>query len=360
MHGKFLRADTCQIIYDIAAPLTPPRQRASKGGSGVTFTLPWALHTGLSADLRLQCIVFLAPELYELGDSSPLLAESRFVCIHQALDYNFGWLSGAVTGDDYWALADAFLAARRAGTVWRSQYMICDTHSYSWRELASADSQYSINTPKSGPSVFGSLLFRIMFLPPKRYVCGCLSMFKHASHHMSEISWFLFKGNHLSDFEGTLGSAPDWTSLRLDEQYGFQRTITALLGKRQDGVNQFRFAGRIRKILRTQTIVNFLLDDPKPPVKFSISGAKCGESYASTDDCKSKRPEFGLLPPAKDATPYRGFHTRYGVRRGGSGDHQDFVRLGGGPRGWPTWKSGERAREWEEKRRGENHGEGED
>jgi hypothetical protein len=46
-----------------------------------------------------------------------------------------------------------------------------------------------------------------------------------------------------------------------DEQYGFQRTIAALLGKRQDGVNQFRFAGRIRKILRTQTIVNFVFTE---------------------------------------------------------------------------------------------------
>ncbi|KAJ7809902.1 hypothetical protein B0H14DRAFT_3880799, partial [Mycena olivaceomarginata] len=86
----------------------------------------WALHAGLPADLRLQCIVFLVPELYELDDSNPLLADSRFVCIHQALDYDFDWLSGAVTGDDYWVLADAFLATRRAGTVWRSQHTICD------------------------------------------------------------------------------------------------------------------------------------------------------------------------------------------------------------------------------------------
>jgi hypothetical protein len=80
----------------------------------------WALHAGLPADLRLQCIVFLVPDLYELDDSNPLLADSRFVCIHQALDYDFDWLSGAVTGDDYWMLADAFLATRRAGTVWRT------------------------------------------------------------------------------------------------------------------------------------------------------------------------------------------------------------------------------------------------
>ncbi|KAJ7809903.1 hypothetical protein B0H14DRAFT_2607712 [Mycena olivaceomarginata] len=86
---------------------------------------------------------------------------------------------------------------------------------------------------------------------------------------------------------------------RLDEQYGFQRTIAALPGKRQDEVSQFT-----------------------PQSSPRYRERNYGESYASTDDC---------------------FHTRYGARRGGSGDHQDFVRLGGGPRGWPTWKSGERA-----------------
>ncbi|KAJ7342447.1 hypothetical protein DFH08DRAFT_963199 [Mycena albidolilacea] len=102
----------------------------------VAFNLnlqPWALYAGLFADLRLQCIVFWC------RNYTSLTIAVRFVCIHQALDYDFDWLGDAVTGDDHWALADAFLAARRAGTVWRFQYTICDTDSH-WRELASADS----------------------------------------------------------------------------------------------------------------------------------------------------------------------------------------------------------------------------
>ncbi|KAJ7802274.1 hypothetical protein B0H14DRAFT_3884647 [Mycena olivaceomarginata] len=42
-------------------------------------------HVGLSADLRLQCIVFLVSAPYELADSSPLLGDS-FLCIQQTMD----------------------------------------------------------------------------------------------------------------------------------------------------------------------------------------------------------------------------------------------------------------------------------
>ncbi|KAJ7784758.1 hypothetical protein B0H16DRAFT_1682050 [Mycena metata] len=41
-------------------------------------------------------------------------------------DWKRDWLSGADTGEDFWALADKFLAARRAGKVDRSRFNIYD------------------------------------------------------------------------------------------------------------------------------------------------------------------------------------------------------------------------------------------
>jgi hypothetical protein len=40
-------------------------------------------------------------------------------------------------------------------------------------------------------------------------------MFKHTSHYISEISWFLFKGTHLSDFEGVIIIVSDDDDRRL-------------------------------------------------------------------------------------------------------------------------------------------------
>jgi hypothetical protein len=48
--------------------------------------------------------VFLVSAPYELADSSPLLGDSRFVCIQQTMDYHLDWLGGAVAGEDYWCL----------------------------------------------------------------------------------------------------------------------------------------------------------------------------------------------------------------------------------------------------------------
>ncbi|KAJ6505053.1 hypothetical protein C8R45DRAFT_1090819 [Mycena sanguinolenta] len=72
-------------------------------------------HAALCGHAQLQCIVFLSPR--RSLDGSPLCDDSGFVCIDEELDYYEDWLNGAVFGEDYWALADAFLAARRAGTV---------------------------------------------------------------------------------------------------------------------------------------------------------------------------------------------------------------------------------------------------
>ncbi|KAJ6505114.1 hypothetical protein C8R45DRAFT_894504 [Mycena sanguinolenta] len=72
-------------------------------------------HAALCGHTQLQCIVFLSPR--RSLDGSPLCDDSRFVCIDEDMDYYEDWLNGAVFGEDYWALADTFLAARRAGTV---------------------------------------------------------------------------------------------------------------------------------------------------------------------------------------------------------------------------------------------------
>ncbi|KAJ6495173.1 hypothetical protein C8R45DRAFT_1133455 [Mycena sanguinolenta] len=57
-------------------------------------------------------------------DDSPLLDDSRFVCIDDGASYEADWLCGAVFGKVYRSFADEFLAARRAGTIPRSQYRI--------------------------------------------------------------------------------------------------------------------------------------------------------------------------------------------------------------------------------------------
>ncbi|KAF7367202.1 hypothetical protein MSAN_00980500 [Mycena sanguinolenta] len=80
-------------------------------------------HAALCANTQLRCIVFLST--MAPSDGSPLLDDSRFVCIQEEVRYYTDWLNGAVFGEDYWSLADAFLAARHAGTISRSRYLIC-------------------------------------------------------------------------------------------------------------------------------------------------------------------------------------------------------------------------------------------
>ncbi|KAF7368048.1 hypothetical protein MSAN_00870700 [Mycena sanguinolenta] len=76
-----------------------------------------ASHAAVCAMAQLQCIVFLS--IWESFDGSPLLDDSRFVCIKDdsELGYYSDWLYGVVFGEDYWTFAEAFLAARRAGTI---------------------------------------------------------------------------------------------------------------------------------------------------------------------------------------------------------------------------------------------------
>ncbi|KAF7368046.1 hypothetical protein MSAN_00870500 [Mycena sanguinolenta] len=79
-------------------------------------------HAELCANTQLRCIVFLSVEASLHG--SPLLRDDRFVCIDEDVSYEIDWLHGAVFGEDYWSLADNFLADRRAGNISPSQYRI--------------------------------------------------------------------------------------------------------------------------------------------------------------------------------------------------------------------------------------------
>jgi hypothetical protein len=49
-----------------------------------------------------------------------LLADDvRFVCLGQGIHFYDDWIHGTSTGEDYWALVDEFIAARREGIVGR-------------------------------------------------------------------------------------------------------------------------------------------------------------------------------------------------------------------------------------------------
>ncbi|KAJ6462156.1 hypothetical protein C8R45DRAFT_1108348 [Mycena sanguinolenta] len=71
-------------------------------------------HAALCANMQLHCVVFLSTEVP--SDGSSLLDDNRFVCIQED-QHNVDWLYGAIFGKDYWSFADAFLAARKAGTI---------------------------------------------------------------------------------------------------------------------------------------------------------------------------------------------------------------------------------------------------
>ncbi|KAK7025799.1 hypothetical protein R3P38DRAFT_2625992 [Favolaschia claudopus] len=65
----------------------------------------------------LLCIIALVPKWAATADTHPLADDDRFVCVQQHGSYRTDWLRGADTGEDYWALADEFIMARRSGRV---------------------------------------------------------------------------------------------------------------------------------------------------------------------------------------------------------------------------------------------------
>ncbi|KAF7369654.1 hypothetical protein MVEN_00296400 [Mycena venus] len=83
------------------------------------------LHGRIQANAQLRCIAFLHTSV-ALAETSPISEDTRFLCIRQT-NFRADWIRGATIGVDYWALADAFIAAKQAGKVDRSQYCISDT-----------------------------------------------------------------------------------------------------------------------------------------------------------------------------------------------------------------------------------------
>ncbi|KAF7358431.1 hypothetical protein MVEN_00893600 [Mycena venus] len=100
--------------------------------NSISHHLP--LQTALRTNTTLQCILFLVSVGYqeeEMRSTDLISDDDRFVCLDQTIDYRLVWLRGVTTGDDFWALADGFIAARRAGKVERSRYTLSDTET-SW------------------------------------------------------------------------------------------------------------------------------------------------------------------------------------------------------------------------------------
>ncbi|KAF7340534.1 hypothetical protein MSAN_02124900 [Mycena sanguinolenta] len=85
------------------------------------FRLPVSIfHARIRAIATLQCIVyFIFRRLVECPDPH----DARMVCIDR-FDSRSDWLRGAASGKDYWAFAEEFIAAKRAGSVDESHYFI--------------------------------------------------------------------------------------------------------------------------------------------------------------------------------------------------------------------------------------------
>ncbi|KAJ6556313.1 hypothetical protein B0H19DRAFT_1262391 [Mycena capillaripes] len=98
----------------------------------MSFIHAW--HQIVQPNTRLQFLVFLMPSLAPLNlvdMAQPNPEDIRVVCITQT-DFRLDWLRSAAGGDDYWTLAEAFVAAKRAGRVAQSLYCISD-NDQSWR-----------------------------------------------------------------------------------------------------------------------------------------------------------------------------------------------------------------------------------
>ncbi|KAJ7784756.1 hypothetical protein B0H16DRAFT_1877136 [Mycena metata] len=86
-----------------------------------------ALSSLLYLFTHLRAIVLLGRTRDDLDFDLPthLTMEERFVSIGQT-NWQRDWISGADTGEDFWALTDKFLAARRAGKVDRESGQLYD------------------------------------------------------------------------------------------------------------------------------------------------------------------------------------------------------------------------------------------
>ncbi|KAJ6529828.1 hypothetical protein B0H19DRAFT_529967 [Mycena capillaripes] len=75
----------------------------------------------LCANARIQCIVCFITTGEDPEDARTLADESRFVCIQYGIRRE-DWVRGTDGGQDYWARAEEFIAARRAGKIDPGEY----------------------------------------------------------------------------------------------------------------------------------------------------------------------------------------------------------------------------------------------
>ncbi|KAK6977990.1 hypothetical protein R3P38DRAFT_3120369 [Favolaschia claudopus] len=85
----------------------------------VTYGIP-DLHACVRVNSRLACILFRTPISHPLP-IQPFVPDDRMVCAtHDHLELR--WFRSAIYGEDYWAIADVFIAAKRAGKIDPSLY----------------------------------------------------------------------------------------------------------------------------------------------------------------------------------------------------------------------------------------------
>ncbi|KAJ7156392.1 hypothetical protein C8R46DRAFT_430966 [Mycena filopes] len=75
-------------------------------------------HTALSANMQLECIIYLDMTAYRRDYLfGSIKHDSRFVHMELRTDDRRHWLRAVYMGEDFWTVANEFIAARRAGTA---------------------------------------------------------------------------------------------------------------------------------------------------------------------------------------------------------------------------------------------------
>ncbi|KAF8190601.1 hypothetical protein K438DRAFT_1831357 [Mycena galopus ATCC 62051] len=93
--------------------------------SSIPHYLP--LQTALCASTKIACVVFavkVGEQSEQIQNTDWIVHDLRFVCLDRR--NRWGWFQTQDKWTDFWALADAFIAARREGKVERSRYHLSD------------------------------------------------------------------------------------------------------------------------------------------------------------------------------------------------------------------------------------------
>ncbi|KAJ7718455.1 hypothetical protein B0H16DRAFT_423717 [Mycena metata] len=106
-----------------------------------------ALRIALRGNLQLSHVVLLSSNMDELRAAELLAEDIRFMCTDFE-NRTSPWTFGIDSGDDFWTLAEVFIAARRAGKVDRSMYIV-PRGDESWRTGAVPGSSRSLSSDPS-------------------------------------------------------------------------------------------------------------------------------------------------------------------------------------------------------------------